>query len=165
MSLRRVSGKSKKKRRLLVLYPSVLFFFFFFFFFFFRATPPMTYGSSQARGQIRAASCQPISQPQQCRIQAMSAIYILAHSNIGIPMWFQCEARDQTCIFMDTSHICLCCTTMGPPLSVLFEMFCCIHALYLHVLFFYSFFFVFLLFLGPLPQHMEVPRLWIESEP
>ena len=104
----------------------------------------MTYGSSQARGQIRAASCQPISQPQQCRIQAMSAIYILAHSNIGIPMWFQCEARDQTCIFMDTSHICLCCTTMGPPLSVLFEMFCCIHALYLHVLFFFSFcFFVF----------------------
>ena len=27
------------------------------------------------------------------------------------------------------------------------------------------FFFVFLPFLGPLPQHMEVPRLGVESEP
>ena len=32
-----------------------------------------------------------------------------------------------------------------------------------NVLFFF-FFFVLLSFLGPHPQHMEVPRLWVESE-
>ena len=33
----------------------------------------------------------------------------------------------------------------------------------LHFFFFFFFFFVFLPFLGPLPQHMEVPRLGAES--
>ena len=32
------------------------------------------------------------------------------------------------------------------------------------IILFFFFFFVFLLFLGPLPQHMEVPRLGVESE-
>ena len=44
----------------------------------FRATPE-TFGSSQARGQIRSCSCQPTPQPHG--IQAMSATYTTAHSN------------------------------------------------------------------------------------
>ena len=38
-------------------------------------------------------------------------------------------------------------------------------SLFIYLLFFFVFFFFFfLLFLGPLPQHMEVPRLGVESE-
>ena len=59
------------------------FFFFilysFFFFAFFRASP-IAYGGSQARGQI-GTTAEPISQPQQPRIQAVSATYITAHGN------------------------------------------------------------------------------------
>ena len=40
---------------------------------------------------------------------------------------------------------------------------CMIHRL-MYFLFFWFFFFVFLLFLGPLQQHMEVPRLGVKSE-
>ena len=32
-------------------------------------------------------------------------------------------------------------------------------------IYFILFYFVFLPFLGPLPQHMEIPRLGVESEP
>ena len=45
------------------------------FFWLFRAAPA-AYGSSQARGQIRAT-------PQQCGIQAESATYTTAHGNTG----------------------------------------------------------------------------------
>ena len=34
----------------------------------------------------------------------------------------------------------------------------------LYLRFLFLFFWVFLLFLGPLPRHMEVPRLQVESE-
>ena len=40
----------------------------------------------------------------------------------------------------------------------------CDHIFWLEVIVFFFFFFVFLPFLGPLPQHMEVPRLGVESE-
>ena len=42
---------------------------------------PEAYGSSQARGWIRAVSCQPTPQPQQRGIQAVSVTYITAHGN------------------------------------------------------------------------------------
>ena len=52
-------------------------------FFFFRATPA-TYKRSQARVQIGAASAGlPTPQPQQHRIQVVSATYTTAHSNAG----------------------------------------------------------------------------------
>ena len=38
------------------------------------------------------------------------------------------------------------------------------HSRIVHNLFYFILFLVFLLFLGPLPRHMEVPRLGIESE-
>ena len=56
--------------------------FFFFFFLLFRAKPK-AYGSSQARGWIRAVAASPIPQPQQCRIWAMSLTYTTAHANAG----------------------------------------------------------------------------------
>ena len=59
-------------------------------------------------------------------------------------------ARDQTCVLMDTSQV----HTTEPQ--------CELHAL---VFFFFFFFFlIFLPLLGPLPRHMEVPRLGVQSE-
>ena len=56
----------------------------FFFFGLFRSVP-MAYGNSQARGQIRAAGCQP-AQPHQ--IWAASVTYTRAHSNIrSLSQW------------------------------------------------------------------------------
>ena len=42
-------------------------------------TAPVAYGSSQARGRIRAVSCWPMPQPQPHRIRAASATYNSAH--------------------------------------------------------------------------------------
>ena len=51
------------------------------FFFLFR-TSPMAYGGSPARGPVRAIAAGLYhSQPQQCRIWAMSAAYTTAHGN------------------------------------------------------------------------------------
>ena len=51
------------------------------FFFSFKVTP-MTYGSSLARGWIRATySCWPMPQPKQHEIQAFSTTYTATHSN------------------------------------------------------------------------------------
>ena len=61
----------------------------------FRAMP-VAYGSPQARGWIGATAQQ--SQPQPSQIpNSMS------------------RARDWSCILMDTSQICFCCTTAGTP--------------------------------------------------
>ena len=57
----------------------------------------------------------------------------------------QSEARGWTRILMDTSQVSHCCATVGTPQV-------------------HFFFFVFLLFLGPLLRHMGVPRLGVESE-
>ena len=75
--------------------------------------PPMTYGSSQARGQIgTAAEIYIIA----TAIPDLSCICNLHHSS------WQCwitdplsEARDQTHIHIDTSQICFHCATMGIP--------------------------------------------------
>ena len=70
-----------------------------FFFFPFRATPA-AYGSSQAKGPM----------------WDLSLICDLHHSSRQ--RWILnrlSEARDQTCIFMDTSQIWFCCTMMGTP--------------------------------------------------
>ena len=48
----------------------------------FRAAPAV-YGGSQARGLIRATSCQPTPQPQQHRIQAASVTYTTAQGDAG----------------------------------------------------------------------------------
>ena len=57
---------------------------FFFFFLLFRAAL-MAYGSSQARGRIRAAATGLHHKPQQHSIQAESATYTMAHGNVRSP--------------------------------------------------------------------------------
>ena len=44
---------------------------------------PMAYGSFQAKGRIGSAAAGLHHRPEQCQIQAMSAIYSIAHSNTG----------------------------------------------------------------------------------
>ena len=50
-----------------------------------------------------SCSCQPMTQPQPCRIQAVFVTYTTAHSN----------TRDGTQSLMDSSRIHFCCTKMG----------------------------------------------------
>ena len=58
------------------------FFFSFLFFFFFFRSAPMTYGCSQAMGQMRAAAADlHHSHSNQCTIQAASSTYTAAHGN------------------------------------------------------------------------------------
>ena len=73
------------------------------FFFFFRAAPA-PYGCSQARGSNLSCSCWPTPQPQQPLIQAASATYTASswQHRIFNPL---SEARDRTCVLMDTSQI------------------------------------------------------------
>ena len=62
------------------------------------------------------------------------------------------DTRERTPNLMVPSRICFrCATTATPKISFYF-------------FFFIFYFFVFLPFLGPLPRHMEVPRLGVESE-
>ena len=84
-----------------------------FFFFLFRATP-VAYGGSQARGRIQRWNHQPIPQPQQGQIQAVSATYTIAHGNTGsLKPW--ADTRDRSYILMDPSQICFHCAMMGTP--------------------------------------------------
>lgn len=55
------------------------------------------------------------------------------------------EARDLTCVLMDTCQVCYCLATTGTPESTIS-------------------FFLFFVFLGPHLQHVEVPRLGLYSE-
>ena len=65
-----------------------------------------TFGIRKFLGQglNQSCGCRLMPQPQQCQIQAASAIYIAAHSNAGSfnPL---SKARDRTCILMDTRKV------------------------------------------------------------
>ena len=50
-----------------------------------------------------SCSCRPTPQPQQLRIQDMSATYTTAHGNAG--SWTHWVGRDPTCIRMDTCQV------------------------------------------------------------
>ena len=69
--------------------------YFFFFFCLFGAAPGAS-GGSQARGSNPSYSCQPIPQPQQCRIPASSVTYTTANGQRPSldPL---SKARDRTC--------------------------------------------------------------------
>ena len=118
------------------------------------------YGSSQARCQIR----QMLAYTTATATQDLSRLCDLHYNSrqrwIPNPLTV---ARDWSCILVDTSHICFCCTTTVTPRPICFFCFlffffcllsfcCCCLLLLL------------LLSLGPLLRHMEVPRLGIESE-
>ena len=102
------------------LYSDFSFSFLLFSFCLFRATPAAR-GSSQARGSNWSCSRQPIPQPQQCKIQAMSAAYITAHSSAGSfnPL---SGGGDQICILMDTSWVLSPLSHKGNSLDFFFLM-------------------------------------------
>ena len=81
------------------LFHFYILFVFFFFFLLFRDAP-MAYGSSQARGQIWGTAAWPTPQPQQCRIWKRDSSRLRQILN---PI---SEARDPTCVLMDTSWVC-----------------------------------------------------------
>ena len=91
----------------------VNFAFFFFFFCFFGGFLLVAYGSSQARGPIRAKLP---GYTTATGTWDLSHDYDLHHSSqqhwIPNPL---SQARDQTHILTDTSQICFHCTTMGTP--------------------------------------------------
>ena len=96
---------------LALIFLLLLFFFFFFFFFnfcLFRATPA-AHGRSQARGQIGAAACATATATADLR-----CVCDLHHSSLQ--HWILnplSGARDQTYIFMDTSQVRYCWSTIG----------------------------------------------------
>ena len=75
----------------------------------------MAHGSSQARGQIGAAGLH-----HSHSNLGPSHVCNLHHSTWQRPDPLS-KARVQTCIFMDTSWICFCCTTAGTPVSLHFN--------------------------------------------
>ena len=88
------------------------FFFFCFFLFLFRVTP-VAYGSSQARGPIRAVAAglrySHSSAGSKPRLRPTPQL-----TSMSDPQPSE-RARDQNCIIMDTSQICFHCTTIGTP--------------------------------------------------
>ena len=98
----------------------------------------------------QSCSCWPTSQPQQLGIQASSATYTTAHGKHRI-LNPQSEARNRTCILMDTSRII-------NPLSHNEDSL--IFNFYLD----YFFYFLFFCFLGLHPWHMKVPKLGVKLE-
>ena len=95
---------------------------------------PVAQGGAQARGRIRApaeAYFTATASPDQSRI--CDLFHSLQQCQILKPL---SEARDYTCILMDTSRIC----------------------------FFLFWLFGFLPLLGLLLQHMEIPRLGVQLE-
>jgi len=78
----------------------------FLFYFLLLRAAPAAYGSSQARGPIRAAAASLHHSSQQCQIPD--------------PL---CEARDQACILTDTSQIRFHRATAGTPELLIFKLF------------------------------------------
>ena len=82
-----------------------------FFFLLFRAAP-VAYRFSQSRGWIRDTDAHPHHSYSNMRSE-LCQTYTRAHSNTrSNPLN---EARDWTCILMDTGWICFCSATMGIP--------------------------------------------------
>ena len=86
-----------------------------FFFFLFRAAP-IAYGSSRVRGQIGTAAT------SLCHTHSNTGS--TPHGHLYHRSWQRqilnplSEARDWTCILIDTSWVCFCWATMGIPLCL-----------------------------------------------
>ena len=118
----------------------------------FRVTP-VAYGGSQARGPIRTVA-QPMPQPQQLRIWAMSVTYTTAHSNAeSLIHWagpgIQLSSSWMLVVFANRRAM------TGILATSLFFFLSFVFLLLLLLL---------LLFLGPLPRHMEILRLGVQLE-
>ena len=96
------------------------------------------------QGSNQSYSCRPTPQPQQSRIQATSVIYTTAHRNTrSLAHWARSGIELATSWFL----VRFVSTVPGGELQVQF--------------FFLFLIFIFCLFIGPHPQHMEVPRLGV----
>ena len=90
---------------------------FFFFFCFYRVTP-VAYGSSQARGWIGATAASLHHSHSNARSEPVCDLHPISWQRwIPNPM---SEARDRTCILMDTSLIHFRCATIGTPKFFIF---------------------------------------------
>ena len=93
--------------------PVGLLFLFLFFFLLCRAAP-VAYGSSQAR-RIKLER-QLLANPTAIATPYPNCVCDLHHSSCQCQIHHPLsEARDQTCILMDTSQIRFCCAMMGTP--------------------------------------------------
>ena len=131
-----------------------LFFLFFCLFAFSRAAP-MAHGGSQGRGLIGAVAASLHHSHSNARSKPR-LWPTPQHTATPDPQPTE-QARDGTCILMDTSRVCNPLSHKGTSIFHIFF-------LSFSFFFFIFIFFVFLPFLGPLPQHMEVPRLGVGSE-
>ena len=114
----------------------------------FRAAPA-AHGGSQARGWIGAVA----TDLHHSHSKARSELF-LQPTQSSRQCWILnplSKARDWTHNLMDSGQICFCSATTGTPLRTSFFLS-------------FFFFFIFSPFLGPLPWHMEVPRLGIKLE-
>ena len=88
----------------------------FFFLVFFRAAPK-AYGSSQARGQVRATAAGLCHSHTRSELHLWPTLQLTAKLD---PLFNTLSrARDQTCILMDTSRVHFCWAAVGIPVDLL----------------------------------------------
>ena len=89
------------------------FFSFFFFFCFFLGR---THGvwKFPSEGSDQSYSCWSTPQPQECGLWASAVTYTTGHGSAWSLAWLS-EARDQTCVLMDTSQIRFPWALIGTP--------------------------------------------------
>ena len=129
----------------------------FFFFFSPFSVAPAAYGSSQVRSQIRAGAEPYVTTTATWHLSCIcnqchtgSLTHWMRPGIEPTSSWRRCQVLNWLSHHRNSlaSHSC------WKP----------VHELLKEFSFFFSFFFVFLPFLGPLPKHMEVPRLGVELE-
>ena len=137
----------------------IFLFSFFLSFFFFRATS-MSYGESQARGQIRAVAAS-LHHSHNTTIQATSVTYTTAHGNAeSLSHWARPGIKP-------VSSWILVRFIFAEPRQELPTYFSLFLFSFLFLLFFFFFFFFFSFFfhfLGPHLQHMDVPKLGVRLD-
>ena len=88
----------------------------------------MAYGSSQARGHIRAPALGLHHSHMGSRLHPVTDTTACSNTrSLTHKVKDQtCKARDRTCILMDTSQVCYCCITTGTPIILYISFPCCI---------------------------------------
>ena len=118
---------------------------FFFFFGLFRAAPARCKSEVPRLGV--KLELQPLAYNIATAMSDPSRLFNLHHSSWQCQILYPLsDARDQTCILMDASHICFCRATTGTPTT------------FIHI-------YKYIKNLWPQPRHVEVPGLGIQSKP
>ena len=119
----------------------IILFFILLFLLFFRAVP-VAYGSSQARGWIRAAAAAYTTATATQDLTYVCSLYhsLEQHQILSLLS----KARNWTHILMDTSWVCYCWTATGTPVWALFKWKKLVHSNVVYICF--SIFLVFQLY-------------------